>query len=79
MPKGDRPAFDLRSCVACAACVADCPVSCLELELARPSERHAKPVLAQPDACISCAMCERTCPVGAVSMVKPGTASAAGA
>ncbi|MDP3177983.1 MAG: aldehyde ferredoxin oxidoreductase N-terminal domain-containing protein [Spirochaetaceae bacterium] len=55
------------------------PVSCLELEFARPSDRHAKPVLARPAACISCAMCERTCPVGAVSMIRYETASAAGA
>ncbi len=44
-------------CIACGACEADCPVSCI-------SENDGKYEI-NADECIECGACADTCPVGA--------------
>lgn len=44
-------------CIACGACAAECPVSCI-------SESDGKYVI-NADECIACGNCAETCPVGA--------------
>ena len=44
-------------CVACGACAANCPVSCI-------SEGDGKYVI-DAQKCIDCGTCAATCPVGA--------------
>ena len=44
-------------CVACGACVAECPVEAI-------SEGDGKYVI-NPDLCVECGACEGACPVGA--------------
>ena len=64
-----KPRFDQELCVACSACVEDCPVSCLALGMAgNRAAAHRKPVLGAPEACTGCSACERTCPVSAIVM-----------
>ncbi|MDO8538219.1 MAG: 4Fe-4S binding protein [archaeon] len=48
-------------CVNCGACVAVCPVNCLEL---------GNYELSCSNACIDCKVCERMCPVGAITVAK---------
>ena len=48
-------------CVNCGACVAVCPVNCLEL---------GNYELECSNACIDCKVCERMCPVGAIVVAK---------
>ena len=45
-------------CIACGACEAECPVSCI-------SEGDGKFVI-DADACIDCGVCEENCPVQAI-------------
>lgn len=44
-------------CVACGACIDECPVGAI-------SEGTAYSI--DPDACIECGTCEATCPNGAI-------------
>ena len=44
-------------CIACGACAAECPVSCI-------SEVDGKYVI-NPDECLECGACADVCPVGA--------------
>ncbi|NLZ71185.1 MAG: 4Fe-4S binding protein [Clostridiaceae bacterium] len=47
------------ACIMCAACVDECPVSCI-------TEGDSQYVI-DPDACIDCGACAAVCPVGAIS------------
>jgi NAD-dependent dihydropyrimidine dehydrogenase PreA subunit len=48
-------------CIACAACVAECPVDCIA---------EGDPIyVIDEDACIDCGACEVVCPVEAISEV----------
>ena len=49
--------FINEDCISCAACEAECPVSCI-------SEGDGKYVI-DADACIECGACAEVCPVGA--------------
>ena len=44
-------------CIACGACAANCPVSCI-------SDKGSKYEI-DPSMCISCGTCAQVCPVGA--------------
>lgn len=56
------------TCVACGACVRDCPTGALKIENARASVRKA-------DVCINCLHCVAVCPVGALTMNGVGAAN----
>lgn len=45
------------ACIACGACVADCPVDAI-------TEGDGKYEI-NPDLCVECGACAGTCPVGA--------------
>jgi NAD-dependent dihydropyrimidine dehydrogenase PreA subunit len=47
-------------CIACAACVAECPVDCIS---------EGDIFVIDEDACIDCGACEVVCPVEAISEV----------
>ncbi len=47
-------------CIACAACVAECPVDCIS---------EGDIFVIDEDACIDCGACEPVCPVEAISEV----------
>jgi NAD-dependent dihydropyrimidine dehydrogenase PreA subunit len=52
--------IDLEKCVGCAACIADCPVTCLEMD--------GDKVKVDADACIDCGACIQSCPVEALAL-----------
>ena len=54
--------IDKDKCCYCGACVAVCPVACIELKETR--------IMSHNDQCINCSMCVKMCPVGAISMDK---------
>jgi NAD-dependent dihydropyrimidine dehydrogenase PreA subunit len=46
------------NCIACGACVGDCPVDAIE---------SGEPIyIIDPDKCIDCGACQPTCPVEAI-------------
>lgn len=45
-------------CIACGACMAECPNECI-------SEGDAGIYVIDVDACVSCGACKNICPVGA--------------
>ena len=45
-------------CVACGACVSECPVDCIS---------EGTPYTIDADACTDCAACVAVCPVDAIS------------
>ena len=49
-------------CIACGACAAECPVSCI-------TEKDGKYEINAAE-CIECGSCESTCPVGAPKLDK---------
>lgn len=49
---------DQDTCIACGACVGECPVEAITLE--EKSQIN-------PDVCIDCGACQGVCPVGAIS------------
>jgi aldehyde:ferredoxin oxidoreductase len=67
--KGKKPVIDKKRCVSCAACVEECPVTCLVLIRKPGKDPHPYPELPEPEKCISCAFCKEGCPVDAISMV----------
>jgi len=64
MTTHELPLLDRTRCTGCGACVAGCPVDCLEM-------RETVPWLPRPGDCISCAVCVFICPTEAIRMV-PG-------
>lgn len=57
-------------CIACGACVRDCPTGALTVENGRATVRKA-------DVCINCLHCVAVCPVGALTMNGVGAADCA--
>ena len=51
------PRFVTDACIACGACSAECPVSCITVEDA---------AVIDADTCIDCGACEGVCPVEAI-------------
>ena len=49
--------IDKDTCIGCAACIDECPVSAIE-------ENDGKCVI-DPEKCIDCGACAETCPVDA--------------
>ncbi|GAB4315999.1 MAG: 4Fe-4S binding protein [Methanobacteriaceae archaeon] len=47
-------------CIGCSACISECPVKCIELEI--PSPVHIG------DECVYCGKCVSTCPVDAIAL-----------
>jgi len=47
-------------CIACGACVDECPVDCIS---------EGDIYVIEADDCIDCAMCEALCPTDAISEV----------
>lgn len=48
---------DESTCIACGACVGECPVSAITLE---------EVSVIDPNICIDCGACEAVCPVDAI-------------
>jgi len=69
-PKGMKPVIDKKTCVACSACVQNCPVSCLTLKRGPGRDANAYPELLDPGKCIGCWFCQEGCPVAAITMAK---------
>jgi aldehyde:ferredoxin oxidoreductase len=67
--KGKKPVIDKKICVSCAACVQECPVTCLFLVREPGKNPRPYPTLPDPGKCISCAFCRECCPVDAIAMV----------
>lgn len=53
---------DENSCIGCGACIKECPVDCIELEM--PSPVHIG------DDCVYCGKCVETCPFESISLKK---------
>ena len=51
------PRFITDSCIACGACAADCPTSCIQ---------EGDKYVINADECIDCGVCEANCPVEAI-------------
>jgi energy-converting hydrogenase A subunit Q len=58
-PKRQITVID-ENCIGCGACIDQCPVSCIELEM--PSPVHIGP------ECVYCGKCSSICPVSAVEL-----------
>jgi energy-converting hydrogenase A subunit Q len=58
-PKRQIKVFD-ETCIGCSACIEQCPVRCIELEM--PSPVHIG------SECVYCAKCVETCPVTAIEL-----------
>ncbi len=58
-PKRQIKVFD-ETCIGCSACIGECPVNCIELEM--PSPVHIGP------ECVYCAKCVEVCPVKAIEL-----------
>jgi energy-converting hydrogenase A subunit Q len=48
------------TCIGCGACIKECPVDCIQLEM--PSPVHIR------DECVFCGKCVETCPFQAISL-----------
>jgi len=66
--KGSKPIIDKKICIACTACVQECPVSCLVLKRGDSVKPSPFPILLEPDRCIGCGFCRECCPVDAIKM-----------
>lgn len=64
----ERPAFDLKACMACVICVDACPTGAIGLGDPSARDPNAYPELVDMKACIGCGFCAKECPVDAVSM-----------
>lgn len=53
--------IDSAQCIACGACVADCPFGVLAMA--------DEPILENPEHCLSCQHCLAICPTGALSIL----------
>ncbi|MDY9922415.1 4Fe-4S binding protein [Methanobacterium sp.] len=51
---------DEDTCIGCGACIKECPVDCIELEM--PSPVHIE------DGCVYCGKCVETCPFQSISL-----------
>jgi len=65
-----KPVFDYSLCVACGACITDCPTNSIILsKRLTDKDKNLYPVLKETQECISCGFCENTCPVEAVKLI----------
>lgn len=56
-----KGSINREKCVACGACIKECPRSAL-------SVHHGCYAVVNEDICLGCGICERTCPALAISM-----------
>ncbi len=53
------PRYINEDCIACGACVSECPVDCIS---------EGSPIyVIDEDACIDCGACQEVCPTDAIS------------
>jgi len=80
LPKAEwhKPVFDLSRCIACGACEARCPVSCIRLRDGKDGGLETWPFLAAPEACVSCGYCAFYCPMSCIRLEAPAPQTAGG-
>jgi energy-converting hydrogenase A subunit Q len=60
-PKREIKVID-ETCVGCGACIEECPVNCIELEMPSPIHIH--------EECVYCGKCVETCPFDSISILE---------